>query len=678
MNSRTGGRKLRRWFAIAAVLACAGVEARVVEAEVERASLALGRFDKLTLKLDWPDAANEGALELRAAMLDAPELGYRFRQLHWTCTLERRAADEFRCEGPLRAKDAGRATLTADWTAAGLQLTLSRAKGRFALVLPQAEAAPVQFKAERLPLDWLQPLLATRWKEARLTGGTLDASLDLRPAVPDGSELAGPMKFTALGLDTTDGRIAAAGLGAEGRMRFGLLTDRSEVDVDLALRGGELLAGPMYATLPASDVTFALGMRSTAEGAWHMTRVGWKDPEVLDVAGTGALNPEGALAALDLSFTSASLAIAHTRYFESLLGTFGLAGLTLDGSLQGSASVRDATLVALDLALKRLDARDGAERFAVADLDGQLRWTATGQGVDSELSWSSGRLGAIELGSARLPLRSAQRGIALREPIELGLLGGKLRLPRFAWTPVESAERGTRLDLALELQSLDVAQLSRALDWPAFSGTLSGRIPGVRYADDVLSFEGGLAVDVFGGKLQIESMTLERPFGVAPTTSGDVAFEDLDLRPLTGAFGFGEITGRLDGHVRGLRLVDWAPVAFDAAFRTDPNAKDERRISQRAVNDLTRVGGGGIAAGLQNQVLKLFDTFGYRRIGLSCRLANNVCTMGGIDSSGTGYTIVEGSGLPRVSVIGHQRQVDWPVLVARLKAATEGQTPIVN
>jgi hypothetical protein len=271
-----------------------------------------------------------------------------------------------------------------------------------------------------------------------------------------------------------------------------------------------------------------------------------------------------------------------------------------------------------------------------------------------------------------------QRGLGLRAPVALPVFGGTLGVSRFAWTPAGAEQRGTRLDLSLKPQGLDLAQLSAALDWPAFSGTLSGEIPGVRYADEVLAFDGGLDVDVFGGALRIGAMTLERPFGVAPTLAADIEFDDLDLKPLTGAFGFGEITGRLDGHVRGLRLLDWTPVAFDADLHTDTDARDPRRISQRAVDDLTRVGGGGIAAGIQNRMLALFDTFGYRRIGLKCRLANNVCHMDGVDSSGSGYTIVEGSGLPRVTVIGHQRQVDWPVLVARLKAATEGQAPIVQ
>jgi hypothetical protein len=679
MNSRDRARKRLSWLALAALpWLCAESSARVLQVDVERTSFALGRLDRLALRLDWPDGASQGAVELRAAVLDAPELGYRFRELRWTCTLERRAAGDFHCEGPLRAQDAGRATLAATWTSDGLQLALSRAGGRFALALPRAADAAVQLNAERLPLPWLQPLLAERWQQARLTTGTLDAALELRQTAPDASELAGPLQFTGLGLDTSDGRIAAADVDASGRMRLGLLARGTEIDVDLDLRGGEWLVGSLYAALPETAVALALGMRSTSAGGWDLVRLGWKDGAQLDVSGSGALDQEGALDALDLRFASTDLATAHRRYLDSLLATFGLPGLALEGALEGRAALRDAAPVEVDLTLARVSARDGGERFALHELEGTLRWTAGGEARDSDLSWTSAQLGAIGIGAARLPLRSTQRGLVLREPIELALLGGRLRLPRLAWTPTDSEQRGTRLDVAIELQGLDVAQLCRALDWPAFSGTLSGRIPGVRYADEVLSLDGGLAVDVFGGKVEIASMTLERPFGVAPTTAGDLVFDDLDLQPLTGAFGFGEITGRLDGHIRGLRLVDWSPVAFDAMFRTDPDARDERRISQRAVNDLTRVGGGGIAAGLQNQVLKLFDTFGYRRIGLSCRLANNVCTMGGVDSSGTGYTIVEGAGLPRVSVIGHQRQVDWPVLVARLKAATEGQVPIVN
>ncbi|MCT7233169.1 hypothetical protein, partial [Salmonella enterica] len=84
----------------------------------------------------------------------------------------------------------------------------------------------------------------------------------------------------------------------------------------------------------------------------------------------------------------------------------------------------------------------------------------------------------------------------------------------------------------------------------------------------------------------------------------DVQLRQLDLGAMTSVFDFGNITGRMDGSIDELRLVNWNPVAFKASLLAGSGG----RISQRAVNNLTTVGGGGAAAGLQGAVLKLFKT----------------------------------------------------------------------
>jgi hypothetical protein len=81
---------------------------------------------------------------------------------------------------------------------------------------------------------------------------------------------------------------------------------------------------------------------------------------------------------------------------------------------------------------------------------------------------------------------------------------------------------------------------------------------------------------------------------------------------------------------------------------------------------------------LQGAMLKLFKTFGYKQIGLNCTLQGTVCQMSGLQTTGDGYTIVEGSGLPRLQVIGHQTQVDWPTLVRRLREAINGSAPQIR
>ena len=48
-------------------------------------------------------------------------------------------------------------------------------------------------------------------------------------------------------------------------------------------------------------------------------------------------------------------------------------------------------------------------------------------------------------------------------------------------------------------------------------------------------------------------------------------------------------------------------------------------------------------------------------------------------SAGSGFTIVQGSGLPRLRVVGYNRRAHWPTLVERLLALGKGEVkPVVE
>lgn len=660
------------------LVAALPLQARVATIEMERLAAPLANGENVSLTLRWPDGASAGELELRARRLAIEDTPYSFRNLRWTCAATRAADGALACSGELRVTGAPASTLAARWRADTLDLQLTQAKTRVGIRGSMADPVAWQVTTKRVPAAWLKPLLADLWPATSLTGGQFDADWSIRNDTAGNLVAGGATTLRAFGLDTSDGAIAAADLVADGRIELHTGAT-ARVDGTLALRGGELLLGSVYASLPPHDVALEWRLANTSGTRWSIERFSWRDPGALDLQATGAFDTAAAspLHTLAAAFSLPNTAVAIPRYFDSLLGTVGLAGLRTRGALRGEVSIADGTLDRLELAPSSLTIDDANQRFGIEALDGTVRLQSGANNADSTLAWHSANVHGITLGAATLPLRSRDLGIALASPATVPALGGRIAISRFAWRP-DSAGSDAGLDLAFDLRDIDLQRLSTALGWPAFPGTLSGEIPGVRYADSVIDIQGGLAMHMFDGDVRIDQLTLERPFGVAPTMTGAIAFTNLDLKPLTSAFGFGEITGRLGGHVRNLRLVDWEPVAFEARFETSTKAKDPRRISQRAVRELTEVGGGGIAAGLQAQVLKVFQTFGYARIGLSCTLANDVCTMGGLDGGDGRYTIVEGSGLPRVSVIGHQRRVDWPVLVARLKAATEGQAPIID
>jgi hypothetical protein len=239
--------------------------------------------------------------------------------------------------------------------------------------------------------------------------------------------------------------------------------------------------------------------------------------------------------------------------------------------------------------------------------------------------------------------------------------------------------RGAEAVFGLSVEGLDIGTLAEAFGAPAFRGELTGRLPRARYAQERLDFEGGLSLDAFDGRVEVSSLSMERPFGVAPTLAADLRIEDLDLLALTEVFDFGSITGRLDGRIDALRLVDWSVTAFDARLQTDPSRGVRQRISQRAVQSISSVGDNSFVTTLQGQLIGLFNDFGYKRIGIGCRLENEVCDMTGLRSAGDTFTIVEGGGIPRLTVIGIHRRVDWPTLVERVAAVGSGDVaPVVE
>jgi hypothetical protein len=200
------------------------------------------------------------------------------------------------------------------------------------------------------------------------------------------------------------------------------------------------------------------------------------------------------------------------------------------------------------------------------------------------------------------------------------------------------------------------------------SGQLSGTIPGLTYKNHVLSVDGDIAASVFDGTIVGRGFRLRDPLGPWPRLFADVTARRLDLSLVTRTFAIGSITGRLDADIDDLELFNWSPVAFDAKLYSTPDDRTKKLISQKAVTSISNVGGGGggVAAALQSGLLRFFDQFRYSQLGITCKLENEVCLMGGIEPAGMGYYMVKGRGLPRIDVIGNQGRVAWPQLVKQL------------
>jgi hypothetical protein len=600
--------------------------------------------------------------------------------------LQRDGDGGWRCEGVLRSGGAKPMRLDIALGTAFTDVVLRQGESR--LEVHRQAAAPDDTRVDlmKVPLIWSQALLSRAWADGRWKTGRLDGSLVISAPANQPLRVSGPLTLTAAALETPDGSIAAEGLGAALRLDYRNAANEQRVDLRGELHGGELLFGSAYVALPPTPVALQIEAIGDA-GGWRLPLLRWGDGGTLATQGSAAIAPDGSLRALDIQIDSDDLSPIADRYLSGWLGGFGLGKLSVTGRLRTRVHLDATGMRGFDAHFDQVDVREPGGKFRFDRLDGDLRFSADAP-VDSVLRWGSGHLYGLDFGAAELPLHSADGAIALRGSTVVEAIGGKLRFDRFQLRPPQG-EKGMQANFGLTLDEFDIGKLAQSMGWPAFRGTLSGSIPDARYLDDKLVFEGGLEMRVFDGSVEVSSLAMERPFGVAPTVSADLALDDLDLLSVTEVFDFGSISGRLDGNIRGLRLVDWTATAFDAELYTQRRRGVKQRISQRAVQNISSVGDASFVTSLQGQLIGLFDDFGYRRLGISCRLQNQVCAMGGLESIGretagsgsdsSGFTVIQGAGIPRLNVVGFNRRVDWPTLLERLEAVGSGDLkPVVE
>lgn len=653
----------------AACLATGAAQARTAQARIARIATAAATLEGVRVHLHWPDAAAAGELQLWAARVDAPDLGYHGRDLHWRCPL-RRSGGGWVCAGPLRAGRGPALPLAVAFAPQAVSARLGDARAALAVRHRRDAPQPFVIDLQQVPLAWAQALLAQAWPPARFTAGRLQGRLRL-DAAGGGLRLQGPLRVTGLALETRDGTVAAQDAGAVLRLDLRQRGAELRLDLDGQLQGGQYLAGPAYLVLPATPVGLRMQWRRDADGGWQAPLLAWDDGQTLQAQARLALAPDAGVRALQVQARSADARALPERYLSGWLGVLGLGDLRLSGALALSADWDAAGLAQLQAVPAQFALEDGRGRFALEGLAGDVRYSA-GAPTASALQWHSARLYGLPFGPARLPFASGDGLLRSAADADLPFLDGRLRLHDLRLRPPRGG-RGLDLRFGLVVDDVDFGAIARAFALPPFEGRLSGAMPDAHYAEDRIDFDGGLSMQLFDGQVVFTGLALERPFGSAPSLATDITFEGLDLGRLTSVLGFGRIDGRLGGQVRGLRLVDWTPVAFDAWLATAPQPGVPQRISQNAVQDIGSVGDASFASGLQGRLIALFDTFGYRRLGIGCRLANDVCRMRGLADAGSGFILVEGSGLPRLDVVGHNREVDWPTLVERLRAVARGE-----
>lgn len=680
------------WFAMLALLP--GMQALAIDnLRFEARQIIAGdtRLEGVSAHLRLISASTTEAIVDIArvhAGADLPTLG----QVRLVCRKPVIADPRFGCEaalltvkrtpiGPLSVTAAG--DYRTDVATGQARATLARlAGGRIEV---EARTSPQRWQlrgdAKGLHIGELRKLLAP-WFSLP-AGWTLEGRMDAQVSAHGG---ATPMHAeVALALADVNLSNEASTLIAENAaaaLELTLDAHRDGYDLDATAKGerGQALAGPVLLDFNRNPLTLH------ARGSWRgdtvdLAQVEASAPQLLALHGNATLTlgaaPEltqGRIVIGALEFPA-----AYTSLMQITLAATDFGDLVTAGRASGAIVLAHNALERIDLQLEHFSTYNERE-FFMKDVAGELHWAAARDAdvSPSWLSWSSGGAYGLSGGAARVDFVTRAAGFALVEPWHMPIFDGAIDIRTLAVSGMGTPDVNVRFDA--DIEPISMPPICKAFGWPEFSGRIGGRIPGVELRGNELTVKGDIEASVFDGEIVTSGLRLIDPLGKWPRLFANVRGRNLDLELVTRTFAVGSITGRLDVDILGLELFDWSPVAFDARLETAKGDRSRHRISARAVRELSNVGGGGggVAQALQSGVLQFFDEYGYDRIGIRCRLANDVCLMSGVEPAPGGYYIVKGRGLPRIDIVGNQGRVNWRQLVAQIVSGLDAQGVVVD
>jgi len=534
-----------------------------------------------------------------------------------------------------------------------------------------------------LALQPLLKLLRPWWQPppGMAIDGTAQAKLRAAGRSRQVESLQASLSLAQLALQNESGNVVSENLRAEITGTASGSPDDLAFQVRIGGLGGQALAGPVLLDLTSQALRLETTGHFTSDRI-ALTSISIEQPGLVQADGTATLKREADWLIDTAQFRIQSLQFpaAYTSLLQLTLAATEFGALETRGRATGSVTLQRNRLSALDLTLEEISLADPTRNLGMRGIAGDIHWRAAAMEPPavSTLSWDTLQAYGLDVGAATLQFHARGSALQLEAPARLPLFDGAMVVQRFSAGNLGSSNVDLGFDAVLE--PISMQQLSRAFGWPELSGSISGRIPGLEFRSGTLRFAGDMTAEIFDGRVVASNLQLRDAFGNFPRLSGNFIARGLDLELITRTFPIGSITGRLDADITGLELFGWSPVAFDANLYTTPGDRSRHRISQKAVGNLAKLGGGGggVVAALQGGFLRFFDDFGYDRLGLHCKLQDDVCQMAGISRAGSGYYIVKGGGLPRIDVIGNSTRVAWAQLLGQITSALESENVVVK
>jgi hypothetical protein len=342
--------------------------------------------------------------------------------------------------------------------------------------------------------------------------------------------------------------------------------------------------------------------------------------------------------------------------------------LRLAGALNALVAEGDCTVRNGAIRTKDMDWQIGP---IALDLPFQVRFPAAqqqpiGNVRRGTLSIEKFSFGTQSFGPLTTAVSLANNALQFYEPLHAAVFGGEVEVANLSWPDIISAPQ--RVSFSGDVKRLQLQQLTEALSWHPFTGTLTGSTPQVQSEENLLRTSGEIQAQIFGGRARIGKLEIENPFSSLPSIKLDASLDGIELEQLSKTFEFGRISGILEGNIKDLVITDNQPAQFSAEFHSVDRGT-EQRISVEALDKITVLSSGENAGSLYGGLARFFDSFRYGKLGFKADLKNDRLTLRGVETRGDQEFLVVGSFLPpTVNIISHTQVIAFSELLRRLQS----------
>lgn len=416
-----------------------------------------------------------------------------------------------------------------------------------------------------------------------------------------------------------------------------------------------------------------------------------------DLPGIGAVDMSGKAsfaAGPEFSITAGlKLALAPLLSLYSQSGTPAESRTSISGELSGEMGIEgrgkaiDVTGV---LRVADMGLENPASKLIAAGITAEVPFEA-GIGGDGPTAGGGaaadkkkGRIVIGELSHPMLSLKGLEIDLLTSrnsfeiEPIGIDLFGGKFELLRttFAFSPETSSFAGRS---GLRITALNLAKLPSPSPQIRLSGLVNLDLPSLEISPEKIDIQGNGEIGIFGGSIVLTNFQVTRPFAESRRVSLDVAIKEIDLKKMTDAVPFGEVTGIVSGEVRGLSFAYGQPESFYFRLETVPRRGVPKTFSLKAVDNLTIISSGETASvGSSSPFwMRFVRGFRYSKLGIVSSLRNDTFTLNGTIKEGGVEYLVKKPPFFGINVINRMpdKRISFKEMMDRLGRVGRSESP---